>query len=93
MVTYHWCVSCPISTGTFPYVNDLARRYAEKASRRRLLALDCIDRFDRHTGDPAFVVAGGHFDQRASAGKHPRGKLSMNPELPQREIAQHAADQ
>jgi hypothetical protein len=30
VVAYHWCVSCPISTGGFPYVNELVRRFAPR---------------------------------------------------------------
>ncbi|MHC4470769.1 MAG: TlpA family protein disulfide reductase, partial [Planctomycetota bacterium] len=30
VLCYHWCVSCPMSTGAFPYVNRLVERYEEK---------------------------------------------------------------
>jgi hypothetical protein len=30
VVTYHWCVSCPMSTGAFPYVNGLVAKYAPR---------------------------------------------------------------
>jgi hypothetical protein len=27
VLIYHWCVSCPMSTGAFPYVNGLVEKY------------------------------------------------------------------
>ncbi|MCU0725481.1 MAG: PDZ domain-containing protein [Planctomycetes bacterium] len=30
VLIYHWCVSCPISTGAFPFVNGLVERYGDR---------------------------------------------------------------
>jgi hypothetical protein len=30
VLCYHWCVSCPLSTGTFPYVNQLVEKYRDR---------------------------------------------------------------
>ena len=30
VLVYHWCVSCPMSTGAFPYVNGLVEKYGER---------------------------------------------------------------
>lgn len=30
VVLYHWCITCPISTGAFPYMNRLAEQYADR---------------------------------------------------------------
>lgn len=30
VVCFHWCISCPISTGTFPYINDVVKNYKER---------------------------------------------------------------
>jgi len=33
VVCFHWCVSCPISTGGFPFVNRLVEKYADRGVR------------------------------------------------------------
>jgi PDZ domain-containing protein len=30
VVCFHWCITCPISTGAFPYVNRLVKRYRDR---------------------------------------------------------------